>query len=373
MELYLASVAESIGGWSTFFLAWLGILAFFGTLLGVDQTRRDAKRAHTLDYLRRLYSHEFAPLNAQVLAFLRTADPHAFSPGARLAPDHSAESSELAAAFQALDIETEAKVVLVLNFYEELSCSYREGLLDEGVAGKMLVPALKFGWEKAKPFIEKQREEAEEKLLETGLDGKRSAQIAKGLMEEWEALVKSREQPPPASWIDKLDPLTGFDGSALRVIGTVAAALIAGGLVAVGLAAAANDLPSTEDSFLVALAAAFAVLAVVALTPSLAQSQSHRRLLLAGAVAGTLAVSLTAGLTIALDLTSPVGHPGAAGKRGPTGPEGGQGQKGTRGQKGQRGKQGSPGPKGNRGAPGPRGPTGPRGPRGPRGFPWNGS
>jgi hypothetical protein len=70
----IASVAEKVGGWSTFLLAWLGVLAFFGALLGVAQTREDGKRARTLDYLRRLYSQEFAPLNAQVMAFVRTGD-----------------------------------------------------------------------------------------------------------------------------------------------------------------------------------------------------------------------------------------------------------------------------------------------------------
>lgn len=370
MELHLASVAESVGAWSTFFLALLGILAFFGTLYGVAQARRDAERAHTLDYLRRLYGHEFAPLNAQVLAFLRTADPDAFSPGAQLAPNHSADSSELAAAFQALDIETEARVIRVLNFYEELSCSYREGLLDKGVANKMLVPAIESGWGKARPFIETQRREAEEKLLKTGGDKERSAQIAKGMMEEWEMLVKSRKHPRPAPWVDKVDPLKVVEGSTVRVIGILAATLIFGGLVAVGLAAAAHDIPSTEDSFLVALAAAFAVLAVVALTPSLARSGSPRRWLLTGAVTGTLAVSLTAGLTIALDLTSSVGPPGAAGKQGSTGPEGARGQRGRGGHSGRQGNRGSRGLKGSRGASGPRGPAGPRGPRG---FPWDGS
>jgi len=57
-----ASVAEGVGGWSTFFLAWLGIVAFYGTLLGVLQTRRDGKRARTLDYLRRMGDETFAPL-----------------------------------------------------------------------------------------------------------------------------------------------------------------------------------------------------------------------------------------------------------------------------------------------------------------------
>lgn len=199
MDLHLASVAENVGGWSTFFLALLGILAFFGTLYGVAQARRDAERAHTLDYLRRLYDHEFAPLNAQVLAFLRTADPGAFSPGAQLAPNHSADSSEIAAAFKALDLETEARVVRVLNFYEELSCSYREGLLDKAVADKMLVPTIESGWEIAKTFIEGQREETEKKLLGAGFDREWSAQVAKELMEEWEKLVESQKNPPPPS------------------------------------------------------------------------------------------------------------------------------------------------------------------------------
>jgi hypothetical protein len=367
MELHLASVAENVGSWSAFFLAWLGILAFFGTLYGVAQTRRDAERAHTLDYLRRFYSHEFAPLSAQVLAFMRTADPDAFSSGAHLAPNHSADGGEIAAAFKALDLETETRVVRVLNFYEELSCSYREGLLDKAVADKMLVPTIESGWEIVKPFIEKQRAEYEERLLDAGFSKDRSNEIANGVMEEWEKLIASRRTPPRSSWVEKLDPLTVIEGSTVRVIGILAATLIAGGLVAVGLAAAAHDVPSTTDSFLVALAATFAILAVVALTPALTRSQSPRRLLLTGAVTGVLAVSFTAGLTIALDLTSSVGPHGPTGKRGPAGGEGEPGQDGKRGARGQTGRQGSRGPRG------PEGNRGAIGPRGPRGQPWVGS
>jgi hypothetical protein len=60
-----ASIAENVGGWSTFLLAWLGVLAFLGALLGVAQTREDGKRARTLDYLRRMYSQDFAPLKGR--------------------------------------------------------------------------------------------------------------------------------------------------------------------------------------------------------------------------------------------------------------------------------------------------------------------
>jgi VIT1/CCC1 family predicted Fe2+/Mn2+ transporter len=379
MVLFLADVAGSVGGWSTFFLALLGILAFFGTLYGVAQARRDAERARTLDYLRRLYDPEFAPLNTQVLAFIRTANPDAFSAGAHLAPDHDANGEEVAAAFAALDLETEARIVSVLNFYEELSCSYRAGLLDTTVANKMLAPTLVQNWALARPFIEQQREETKARLLKAGGKPKQSAQTAKEVMEEWEEFVKSRANPPPPSWVEKLDPLTVFEGSTARIIGVLAAALIFGGLVAVGIAAAAQDVPTTRDSFLVAVAATFAVLAVVALTPSLSRSRSPGRLLLTGALAGTLALSLTTGLTIALDLTAAVGPAGETGKRGPVGRDGArggrgaQGEQGGRGEEGRRGERGRNGPRGPRGDRGAAGPSGPQGPRGQRGYSWDGS
>jgi hypothetical protein len=120
-------------------------------LLGVAQTREDGKRARTLDYLRRLYGQEFAPLNAQVMAFVRTGDTEMLAHGARLTPDLIVGGEEMEAAFYRLDIENQARVNRVLNFYEELSCSYREGLLDKPVADKMLLPAVETMWDRAEP------------------------------------------------------------------------------------------------------------------------------------------------------------------------------------------------------------------------------
>jgi hypothetical protein len=343
-DLVRASVAELVGGWSSFFLAWLGLFALFGTLWGIAHSRRDAKRARTLDYLRRFNGEEFAPLNAKVLTFLATADPAVFAAGAAH-PRSAAPATKdrVGRAFDALDIETQAHVTLVLNFYEELSSSYRKGLLDEGVAAEMIVPTVAYGWEVAEPFVTYRREQ-EMKW--------RPAEVAGDLMRELEALYREK---PEATAPDALDRLEGVPA---RLACVVALALMVGGLVAVAVDAAAQDVPSTIDSFLVAIAAVFAVLAVIALTPSLVRSSSSRSLLLTGAIAGTMAVTVTTGLTIALDLTSSVGPPGAAGKQEPTGVEGVRGPKGERGRKGKRGKQGS------RGQAGKRGPVGPAGPRG---------
>src|SRR4029077_6502419 len=121
------SVAESVGAWSTFFLACLGVFAFVGTLLGIAQSRRDAKRARTLDYLNRLFAEDFAPLNASVIAFLRTGDGTVFSQGAHVPvdlPDQPPSFKSAEGAYEALNLETRARIALVINFYEEMSGSY---------------------------------------------------------------------------------------------------------------------------------------------------------------------------------------------------------------------------------------------------------
>lgn len=155
-SVVLADLAESVGAWSTFALACLGVLAFLGTLLGIYQARRDAKRARTLDYLSRLFSMEFAPLNTRVMTFLKSGESRAFLPGAVFAvplPKHPPSIPAAKRAYEELDLDQQANLTLVLNFYEELSGSYRAGLLDEEVAENMLAPVLISGWEAAQWFI----------------------------------------------------------------------------------------------------------------------------------------------------------------------------------------------------------------------------
>lgn len=85
------------------------------------------------------------------------------------------------ATYEGLSLDTKAKIVLVLNFYEELSGSYRAGLLDEKIAQNMLVPVLVHAWDAASWFIQYKRDSLEER------ENKEAADDA---MCEWECLVR---------------------------------------------------------------------------------------------------------------------------------------------------------------------------------------
>ncbi len=354
MILIYGSMSETVGGWSTFVLAWLGILAFVGTVWGIALSRGDARRARTLDYLRRLSDEEFARLNAKVLTFLWTADTNAFSPGAKyLGGVSQATKSEVGKAFESLNIETQAQVRLVLNFYEEVSCSYREKLLDEGLGAVMLIPTIAYGWTIAEPFISYERD------LERD---PKSPEVAEGMMVELENLSGEWDPAKPR----KRDLADRLDGTRMWVLYAIAVALAIAGLIATAVTAVAHDVPGTVNAFLVAMAAVFAVLAFVALAPGISGASSTRKLLLTAAITGTVALTLTTGLTVALDLAPSTGPPGPKGKPGSSGAAG---SRGSVGPKGARGPQGKPGRSGAKGARGPTGKRGPVGPRGPRGYP----
>lgn len=343
----VASVAEDVGAWSTFFLAWLGILALVGTLFGIHQSRRDAKRARTLDYLRRLYALDFAPLNAQVVAFLKTADPNAFLPGAKVLAisKQPPDRTKLIAAYRQLSIEQQAKVILVLNFFEELSGSYCAGLLDEEIAENMLLPVVKSAWKTSEEFITYGRD---------ATAARHGKKLGEKMMDKWQALYDELEAGPPSPRRDWLDYLNSIPA---RLVVAFAGALIIVGLVAVAASAVGHQVPGVAESFLVAVAAVATVLAFVALVGVSASGASTPPLLIA-AVTGTLALTATVGLTMALDLTAAVGPPGPVGPAGPAGTEGGRGPTGLEGGKGP---TGGKGPQGERGGRGPTGPTGPRG------------
>src|SRR4051794_27101167 len=102
-----ATVAEDVGGWSSFVVAWLALFALFGTAVGIAQSRRDAKRARTLEYLSRLFDQNFAPLNTRVMIFLRTGDKRAFAPGARInlpLPECPPDPAAARRTFEELDV-----------------------------------------------------------------------------------------------------------------------------------------------------------------------------------------------------------------------------------------------------------------------------
>jgi hypothetical protein len=350
------SMSEIVGGWSTFFLAWLGVLAFIGTVWGIAQSQGDARRARTLDYLRRLNDEEFAPLNARVMTFLWTADITVFSSRARYLGGARATKQEVGEAFESLDIRRQAQVRLVLNLYEEVSCSYREELLDEGLGAGVLIPTIAYGWTIAERFIDFERDRARQ----SG-----SPEVAKGLMNELEDLYGRWDPASPRTrdFVDRLD------GTRMRLLCGFALALIIAGLIATAVTAAAHEVPGTVDAFLVAMAAVFAVLACVALAPRLSRATSHGRLLLTAALTGTVALTLTAGVTVALDLVASTGPSGRRGQQGTAGPEGSRGSTGPEGSPGREGKRGHPGGPGERGPLGPKGRRGATGPPGPRGYP----
>ncbi|HET8862388.1 MAG TPA: collagen-like protein [Solirubrobacterales bacterium] len=337
MNVVSATLAENVEAWSTFAVALLGLPALAGTLLTVSHSRRDARRARTLDYLNRLFDLEFAPLNTRVLTFLRTGDRNAFSPGARVTqslPDQPASLEAAWKAYEELDLESQARIVLVLNFYEELSGSYRAGLLDDEIAENMLAPVLQHGWMAATWFVGSAREQIE---LEHG------SELAGETAGEWEKLVReleagdkpgSGEDPPARPWWRRIRlpwlTLLLFAAGALAVAGLIVVALSGDGLR--DLAAAALFATATACLVLVAL--------------SLASLRSRNVLLASAAVTALLSLSLTARFALTAE-----GPPGPKGERGMQGPVGESGLKGNPGSEGR------------------RGPRGERGPRGPRGFP----
>lgn len=351
-ESVIATLSDDVAAWSAFFVACLGILALLGTLLGIMVSRRDAKRARTLDYLSRLYGLDFAPLNAQVLAFLRTGDSDAFEVGAKLPdpPEVPPDSKTIGAAYEELPIELKARVILVLNFFEELSGSYRQGLLDEKVAANMLAPAIEQVWERVGNFIQYGRDQTAEEHDE---------KEAEERMNEWEALYNDLKAGSPPSY--PLDRLDFLDSVAARFAGALAGVLIVIGLAAVGAHAVDHQVPGASASFLAAIAAVAAILACVAVATALAgKGDSSRRRLATAAIVGAAAVTLTAGLSVALRLPASQGARVAAGEAGRDGEDG---RAGVDGERGPRGYRGEDGPRGRRGL------EGPRGERGPRGYP----
>jgi Collagen triple helix repeat (20 copies) len=333
MTAVSADLAQTIEAWATLAVAVLGVPALLGTLATIRQSQRDAKRTRTLDYLSRLYDLEFAPLNTRVVAFLKTGDRNVFSPGARIVPplpDQPPSTEAARRAYEELDVEWQAKIILVLNFYEELSGSYRANLLDEKIAENMLAPILEHGWNAATWFVDYGRGRTE---LE------HDEELAEETMGEWELLVeelKTGKRPPSRGWLRRL-----------RLAPSALLVLLAGALAATGLAAVAlsdDDFHDLAASFLFAASAVCLVMIAVSLALSLAPSRLRSALLVSAALTATLGV----GLTATFALTSSQGPPGAVGERGPAG---------------------KPGPKGKSGREGKRGPRGERGQRGPRGYP----
>jgi hypothetical protein len=357
----LASLLKIFEGGSAVVVALVGTGSLAAAAYTIYRSRRDTKTARTFEYLQRLFGLEFAPLNTQVLLFLATGKEAAFWYKAKVPsmPTDPPTPEEKWAAYRRLDIERQANVNLVLNFYEELSGSYLEGLLDEKAAGNMLIPVAVAAWDAGKWLIEKERERAENES---------EPEVAKGLMKEWQRLYERHKDgapPVPTGLRDRLRRLRWGYATLLIPLGAVLAAL--GAVVAVALGG--ESFRDGAASFLFAGAAACLFAAAVALALSL--NSTRRRIAL---VAATLTATLSIGITATLALDSsrgPRGHhgeQGEPGKPGKEGKEGGRGPEGERGGRGRRGGEGERGPRGKRGKQGLEGERGPRGLRGPPGY-----
>jgi hypothetical protein len=242
MAIAWGTVAENVGGWSSFVVAWLALFALSGTGVGIAQSRRDAKRARTLEYLGRLFDRDFAPLSTRVMIFMRTGDRRAFDPGIRIElplPERPPDNDAARKAFEELDVDCQAKVLLVLNFYEELSGSYRANLFDERIAENMLAPIIEIGWKRAFWFVTYGRERAEVEHDE---------ELAKDVAGEWETLIGELER---GERLPRKGPtwLSFLNIRLAALVGLLAVALTAAGLVAIAVTAGAHDRPGTADPF----------------------------------------------------------------------------------------------------------------------------
>lgn len=356
--IIFASLLKNFEGWSAAVLAFVGVVSLAVTAFSVTRERRDTKRARTFEYVNRLYNLEFGLLNPRVLRFLQSGDKTLLSPGAgpSLAPSAPLSLDEKKEAYEQLGFDLQDKITLVLNFYEEMSGSYREKVLDTKVANKMLLPVALAAWPVAEWLIDYQRELVEARYNAPGL--------AAELMEEWQTLFEDNNgKPPLRPFPERVRGLLFRIRPALIPLAGILAVF---GLLAVALAS--DGFREVAASFLFAAAAVCLILGAATLVPLLTSSPRRRALLATAAATVTLAVGITTtlALTSSVGPSGPPGSPGDIGKTGRRGPRGEEGPRGARGRRGQRGERGEPG---KRGAAGKRGPQGEPGPRGPRGFP----
>jgi VIT1/CCC1 family predicted Fe2+/Mn2+ transporter len=352
-----ATFLDSLEAWSAIAVVVVGVLALGGTVLTLRQNRNDSKRTRALDYLRRLFGLDFAPLHMQVLTYLGSADKDVFLHPEKAIPNSSKPETEAEAeaAYDSLNLEQRTTVFLVFNFYEELSGSYRAGLLDDEIAKRMLLPAVLEAWSEAAWFVEVARRRTKRNYEGMGYSEDAAEKAGKEVLSEWEGLAKeirtgqhlSTSRPKPG-WL--------HNPAWKRMAYPIA---LGAAFVALGLALAALSSDGFRDfatSFLLAGAAVCLAIATVAIALPLANSPARRIALVSLALAGTL----TIGTSVTLALRSsrgPQGVRGAVGK---------QGLKGEIGPQGEPGRDGTPGPPGKRGR---RGEQGSPGERGPRGFP----
>lgn len=334
-----ADLLASFEGWSAAILAVVGVASLAATALTVVSQRRDSRRARAFEYVRRLYDLEFAAMNTRVLLFLQTGDGDVFTPDSTI-PNSSLEDDKKREAYDRLSLDSANKITLVLNFYEELSGSYRKKLLDRGVADDMLLPVALAAWSNAGWLVCYLRKKVSEKYGE---------ESAKEAMEEWQRLVDTHSNGPPPTSAGERVRAFAREGAAYLI--PVAGVLAVLGLMVVALAT--DTFRDVAASFLFAAAAVCLVLGAATLAQRLSLAPTRQVLLVSLSMFATLSI----GVTITLALRASHGQPGEIGGRGPVGMEGPRGVEGPEGARGPRGPEGK------------RGPRGERGPRGPRGFP----
>lgn len=336
-----ADLPASFQGWSAAILAIVGVGSLAATAVTVVSQRRDSRRARAFEYVRRLYDLEFAAVNTRVLVFLQSGDAGVFEPDSGI-PTVSHEDGAKRTAYDGLSLDAANKITLVLNFYEELSGSYRKKLLDRGVADDMLLPGALAAWDTAGWLIGYLREKASEKY------GPGSAEEA---MEEWQRLVDDHTNGLHPLPIAERIRAFARDGAAHSI--PIAAVLAVLGLLVVGLAA--DTFRDVAASALFAAAAVCLIFGSATLAQRLALTPGRQVLLVSLSALATLSI----GTAVTLALRASHGAPGPPGEIGRPGP---RGRGGMRGEKGGEGAEGAPGPRG------PRGERGPRGAQGPRGF-----
>lgn len=356
VDLAHATLFDIFEGWSAAIVAVVTLCSLPPAVLTLRNQRRDMRRQRSYDYVQRLYDIEFAGMNTRVLIFLQTGDATAFEPSFALSARQGKTPSEeeKRAAYDGLTLDQANKVTLVLNFYEEMSGSYRKKLLAPEVADTMLLPVAVAAWPYAKWLIDYLRE---------GLEDRYDEEVAEATMDEWQWLVENaadgaRERPIR-------ERLEAFFGSLSKMLVPIAGVLAVLGLLTVALAA--DSFRDVAACFLFASAFVCLILGAAAFAQQLSPSPARSAALVAASLVATLSIGVTGTLALTAS-TGPPGSPGSPGKNGRRGEQGPSGKRGPTGKRGEGGEPGAPGKRGPRGEVGPRGPHGPRGRRGRRGL-----
>lgn len=329
----LAMTGDRFGDWATAVgaAATVGILvsavwaAFYGVRNQIEQQRAIERRRRVYEHQAALNGRDFAEMTAEAVQFFEL-----FRRGAATAVP----------SWQKSLIAVKMRVIAVLNFYELVASEYNAALLDRDIANPNLAYAAVSIWDRAEPFIAQLRREGGEAGFEQW----------KEMVDRYGATIRQGPGPPVVTSSSGPPGPIPPAAAAVAVLALVAAAVLAlvGGTSHSSLTVVALALLSLPA---ILIAAAFTIRADLFFPRSNADlSRFLRRALLLSA---TLALTLSAALTLSIRLAD------GGGRRGPRGFEGHEGLKGSRGHEGPRGHKGHGGPVGPRGPEGPPGPSGP--------------